>query len=81
MEKMIYILKKHLIALSPLTRKIFNNLKDDSCIATSSLPSGIPPVYEYAVDILNGKVSSVPLNNILNRCGFPDNWKDISDLD
>ena len=29
------------------------------------------------MDILDGKVSSVPLNIILNKIGFPTNWRDI----
>jgi len=31
----------------------------------------------YEVDHLDGIVDVVPLNNILNRLGFPDNWRDI----
>ena len=34
----------------------------------------------YEADILNGRVNSVPINKILNSCGFPDNWKDILDI-
>lgn len=34
----------------------------------------------YEVDILDGKVDSVPLNAILNKIGFPDNWKDITTI-
>jgi len=34
----------------------------------------------YEVDILNGKISVVPLNAILNKIGFPDNWKDITNI-
>lgn len=39
-------------------------------------------VYEigYEIDVLDGKVDVVPLNSILNRIGFPDNWRDILDL-
>ena len=35
----------------------------------------------YEIDVLNGKVVSVPTNDILNRCGFPDNWKEIVNID
>ena len=35
----------------------------------------------YEVDHLDGIVDVVPLNSILNRIGFPDNWRDIVDLD
>ena len=40
-------------------------------------------VYEigYEIDVLDGKVDVIPLNQILNRIGFPDNWRDIIDLD
>ena len=32
---------------------------------------------EYEIDILQGKVKSVPTETILNRIGFPINWKEI----
>ena len=35
----------------------------------------------YEIDILDGKVDVIPLNNILNRIGFPDNWRDIALID
>ncbi len=35
----------------------------------------------YEVDYLDGIIDVVPLNRILNRIGFPDNWRDIVDLD
>lgn len=40
-------------------------------------------IYElgYEIDVLDGKVSSVPLNLILNKIGFPNNWREIGDLD
>lgn len=31
----------------------------------------------YEIDVLDGKVDTVPLESILNRIGFPDNWRDI----
>lgn len=31
----------------------------------------------YEIDILDGKVDVVPLNLILNKIGFPNNWRDI----
>ncbi len=34
----------------------------------------------YEMDVLAGKVKTVPLSKILNKVGFPDNWKDIVDL-
>ncbi len=39
-------------------------------------------IYEigYEIDILDGKVDAVPLNSILNRIGFPDNWRYIVEL-
>lgn len=33
----------------------------------------------YEIDVLNGKISSVPVETVLNRIGFPINWKDIID--
>ena len=40
-------------------------------------------IYEigYEIDILDSKVNVVPLNLILNKIGFPNNWRDIVDLD
>ncbi|MDD2181104.1 MAG: Abi family protein [Bacilli bacterium] len=35
----------------------------------------------YEIDILDGKVDTVPLNNILNKIGFPDNWRDIINME
>lgn len=34
----------------------------------------------YEIDVLDGKVDTVPLSCILNKVGFPDNWRDIVDL-
>ena len=30
----------------------------------------------YEIDVLDGKVDTVPLNTILNKIGFPDNWRE-----
>ncbi len=35
----------------------------------------------YEIDILGGKINVIPLNSILNRIGFPDNWRDITLID
>lgn len=35
----------------------------------------------YEVSKLDGRVDSVDLNRLLNSCGFPDNWEEISRLD
>ena len=35
----------------------------------------------YEIDRLDGIVNVVPLNTILNKIGFPDNWRDIELLD
>jgi abortive infection bacteriophage resistance protein len=39
-------------------------------------------VYEidYEIALLDGKVSTIPVEKILNRIGFPDNWREIIDL-
>lgn len=34
----------------------------------------------YEIDVLDGKVDIVSLNSILNKIGFPDNWREISNL-
>ncbi|MBQ9181515.1 MAG: Abi family protein [Bacilli bacterium] len=34
----------------------------------------------YEIDALDGKVDIVSLNSILNKIGFPDNWREISNL-
>lgn len=31
----------------------------------------------YEIDILDGKINTIPLNIILNKIGFPSNWRDI----
>lgn len=31
----------------------------------------------YEIDLLDGRVDVVPLNSILNKIGFPSNWRDI----
>ena len=35
----------------------------------------------YEVDILNGKISVIPITNILAKMGFPVNWRDIAEID
>lgn len=35
----------------------------------------------YEIDVLDGCVDTVPLISILNRIGFPENWRDIIELD
>lgn len=35
----------------------------------------------YEIDILGGEINVIPLNSILNRIGFPDNWRDITLID
>ena len=35
----------------------------------------------YEIDILDGKVDTVPTNSILNRIGFPTNWKEITNIE
>lgn len=40
-------------------------------------------IYEigYEIDVLDGKINVVPLDLIMNKIGFPNNWRDIADLD
>ena len=35
----------------------------------------------YEVDIISGKISVIPISKILNKMGFPENWRDIVDVD
>lgn len=35
----------------------------------------------YEIDLLDGKVNVVPLNDILNKIGFPGNWREIANID
>ena len=35
----------------------------------------------YEIDILEGKTNILPITNFLNKIGFPDNWRDIVELD
>ncbi len=34
----------------------------------------------YEIDVLDGKIDVVPLNVILNKIGFPDNWRELINL-
>jgi abortive infection bacteriophage resistance protein len=34
----------------------------------------------YEIDILAGKTSTVPIEALLNKIGFPENWQDILDI-
>ena len=35
----------------------------------------------YEIDMLEGKTNILPITNFLNKIGFPDNWRDIVELD
>ena len=35
----------------------------------------------YEIDILNGKIKSVDTKSILNKIGFPDNWRELENID
>ena len=35
----------------------------------------------YEIDLLDAKIDTVPLETLLNRIGFPTNWKQIIDLE
>ena len=39
-------------------------------------------IYElgYEIDLLTGKLESIDINKILNKIGFPENWRDILEL-
>jgi abortive infection bacteriophage resistance protein len=34
----------------------------------------------YEIDLLDGKVNTIPLNKILEKLGLPSNWKDIIEM-
>ena len=34
----------------------------------------------YEIDVLDSKVDTVPLISILNKMGFPENWREISNI-
>ena len=34
----------------------------------------------FEIDMLNGKTNILPINSILNKIGFPDNWRDIKNI-
>lgn len=34
----------------------------------------------YEIDVLEGKSNTVPINNFLNKIGFPSNWRDIAGM-
>ena len=33
------------------------------------------------MDILDGKIDSVDTKSILNKVGFPDNWREITNIE
>ena len=35
----------------------------------------------YEIDILDGKIDSVDTKSILNKIGFPDNWRELENID
>ncbi len=35
----------------------------------------------YEIDILEGKTNILPINNFLNKIGFPENWRDILEIE
>ena len=35
----------------------------------------------YEIDILEGRIKSVPVESVLNRIGFPTNWRKIIDME
>ena len=35
----------------------------------------------YEIDLLDGKIDSVPLDVILNKIGFPNNWREITNIE
>ena len=35
----------------------------------------------YEIEILDGKINVISLDNILNKIGFPKNYREILDLD
>ena len=35
----------------------------------------------YEISLLDGKIDVVPLSTLLNKIGFPENWKDILNID
>ena len=35
----------------------------------------------YEIDMLEGRTNTVPINSFLNKIGFPDNWREIVNLD
>ena len=40
-------------------------------------------IYEigYEIDVLDGIVDVVPLHTILNKIGFPNNWRELIKMD
>lgn len=50
-------------------------------ILTKQEFAGIVFEIGYEIDVLDGKVSTVELDLILNKIGFPSNWRDIEDIE
>ena len=35
----------------------------------------------FEIDMLSGKTNVLPITSILNKIGFPDNWRDIKNIE
>jgi len=35
----------------------------------------------YEIDIISGKVSVISIESVLKKIGFPENWRDIINID
>ena len=35
---------------------------------------------EYEIDVLDGKLNVIEISKILDKLGFPPNWRDIIDM-
>ena len=37
-------------------------------------------ITKYEIDMLEVGANILPINNFLNKIGFPDNWRDIAEI-
>ncbi len=78
----------YLLDIEKDTEDVYRYGKNDMYAVVIILKQMLTPeefrefIYEmgYEIDVLDGKVDTVPLESILSKIGFPNNWREILEL-
>ena len=54
-------------------------MQDNSKVVENRANMKLP--FSYEIDILGGKLQAIPISKVLDRIGFPLNYKDIARID